>query len=104
MTKAYVTEYVDVMQQQGGMVPIGVEPALATQVVDYTAAHAESTALNTRTRFVRVHVDSISSNKFSLAGTAATTSDKRMAAGATEYFGVGDNHAAGLIISFITNT
>lgn len=104
MTKAYVEEYAYLaafglaggQAFQAGHQP----PVVAPQVVDYTSGHAESAAFNAKTKFIRVHVDSIASYRVSTAGTAATTSYSRMAANQTEYFAV----QAGDIISFITNT
>ncbi len=102
MTKAYVSEYSQMPQQQGVLLQVGFEPAITTQVLDYSSAHAESAAFNANTTFVRIHVDSIASFKFSAAGTAATTSDARMAANQTEFFGV--PKGAAMKVSVITNT
>lgn len=106
MTKAYISEYARGTLDGRTFIPSAEEPALATQVVDYTAGVAASATLNVKTRFVRVHVDSIASYKFGTAPVAATT-DARMAANATEYFGVPNSPletGSGLKISFITNT
>lgn len=110
MTKAYVTEYARGTLDGRTYIPSGEEPAIKTQVVDYTAgAAATALAFDKNTRFVRIHVDSICSFKFGTAPVAAVT-DARMAANATEYFGVpvasNDPSATteGNKVSFITNT
>jgi hypothetical protein len=96
MTKLYVTEY--------SPTPLGTnlapEPG-ADQVVDYTAGAAASTAFKANTGIVRVHTDAVCSVLFGTAPTA-TTSNKRMAAGATEYFSVPMGQA--YKVSAITNT
>lgn len=106
MTKAYISEYARGTLDGRTFLPSGEEPAVATQVVDYTAGVAASATLNAQTRFVRVHTDAICSFKFG-AAPVATVNDARMAANATEYFGVPNDPqltGSGLKISFITNT
>ena len=104
MTKLYVSEYAYMPQQTGVLYQLGAEPAVATQVVDYGAGHAESNAFNAKTKFVRLHTDAICSFKFSTAGTAAATTDARMAANQTEFFGVDQASGTALKVSAITNT
>lgn len=106
MTKAYVTEYARGTLDGRTFIPSGEEPAIATQVVDYTAGTTASTVFNVKTRFVRIHVDSIASFVFAVA-PVATTANARMAANTTEYFGVPNSPAetgSGLKVAFITNT
>jgi hypothetical protein len=102
MTKAYISEYSNAPQAQlGNIIMCGAEPSVTTpQVLDYSGGVATSAAFNASTRFIRLHVDSIASFRFSTAGTAATTSYPRMAAGATEFFGVNPGDK----VSVITNT
>lgn len=102
MTKAYISEYTDMasFSPGGQFLQAGREPAIAVQLVDYGAGHAESAAFNAKTRFIRLHTDAICSYKFSTAGTAAATTDPRMAANQTEFFGV----IAGDKVSIISNT
>lgn len=104
MTKLYISEYADVPQQIGGTIPMGIEPMIADQVVDYSGGATASNAFDARTKFVRIHTDAICSIRFTTAGSAATTSNKRMAAGATEYFGVGENRTTTLKVNAISNT
>lgn len=100
MAVAYICEYATAAWTTAGGLPSGQEPALAEQTVAIGAA-APSAVFNAKTRFVRVHVDAICSIKFGPAGTVAATTNKRLAANSTEYFGVlGGVH----IISVISNT
>lgn len=71
----------------GGVVQTGIEPAAANLQVTISAGSLQSTAFPDNTRFVRVHTDAPCRIEFGVNPTAAPTS-KRMAAGATEYFGV----------------
>lgn len=92
MAVAYITEYADIRANAA------LEPLTAAQTVAI-GAEAKSAAFNANTHFVRIHVDAICSIKFGLAPTANTT-NKRLAAGQTEYFMVrpGDK------VSVISNT
>jgi hypothetical protein len=105
MTKLYITEYARMSQSSGPgntVVQAPEEPPLAEQVVDFSGGAAQSSAFNAKTRFVRLHTDSICSVKFG-ANPTATTSSARMAAGQTEHKGIsGDGSAAK--VSAITNT
>lgn len=106
MTKAYISEYARGTLDGRTFIPSGEEPSITTQVVDYTAGATASATLNVKTRFVRIHVDSIASFLFGAAPVAAVT-NARMAANTTEYFGVPNSPletGSGLKISFITNT
>lgn len=107
MTKAYVTEYArQSVDNHGNSIAAGEEPPLTEYVIDYNAGEAHGANLNAKTRLVRVHVDSIASIKIDAAAVAATT-NKRLAAGQTEYFGVVPEMvaaSAGVRVSAITNT
>lgn len=96
MAVAYITEYHGLAMNN--LAHMALEPAIAAQVVAI-GAEAKSAAFNSETRYIRVHVDAICSVKIGLAPTATTT-DARLAASQTEYFGVkpGDK------ISVISNT
>jgi hypothetical protein len=105
MTKLYVTEYANVTLVNtpgGGAAQCGEEPALAEQVVDFSSGAAASAAFNAKTRFVRLHADSICSVKFGTA-PVATTASSRMAADQTEFRGV-DRSGNATKVSAITNT
>jgi len=98
MAKAYISEYTVVPVIAGRAVPTGMEPAVAEQVVTFTTT-TQSAAFNTKTVFVRIHVDAICSYEFGTNPTA-TTSTPRMAASSTEFFGV----VGGQKVAFVTNT
>lgn len=86
--KIYISEYADLpVISVGQVLPVGREPALAEQLVNTSATSAQSAAFNAKTKFVRVHAATIVSIKFG-ANPTAVVGEKRMAAGATEFFGV----------------
>lgn len=114
MTKLYVTEYarVKLVSGPGGAVAqCPEEPPLAEQVVDYSGGAAQSSAFNAKTRFIRVHADSICSRLIG-SNPTATTAKARMSADQTEYIGLPPDHGDGSAgsgtvaykISAITNT
>jgi hypothetical protein len=91
MTKLYVAEYAGltpVTSHNGIPAQCPQEPALAVQVVDYTAGTAASSAFNAKTRFVRIHCDSSCSVKFGGTSVTAAVTDPRMAADQTEFRGL----------------
>lgn len=89
MTKAHVSEYAAMTQQTGFGLGVGEEPALAEYDIDYSAGEAHGATLNTKTRFVRMFVDSAARIKVDVTALAADTSTggKSLASGSTEYFG-----------------
>lgn len=98
--KLYITEYANAPQAQLGQVlACGAEPGVAVQVIDFSAGAAASAAFNAKTTFVRIHTNAICSLRFSTAGTAATTSYPRMAANATEFYGVQPADKVSVIIN-----
>jgi hypothetical protein len=98
MASLYISEYAELPKQDGQMILIGKEPCIASQKLT-VGAETKSTAFQLGTRFVRLHTDAICSIKFGADPTAATT-DARLAAGATEFFGVTKGHK----LSVISNT
>lgn len=80
------------------VVATGMEPALADLQVAITAGSVQSAAFPDNTRLVRVHADAVCRVAFGDNPTAAATT-KRMAAGATEYFGVRPGHKIAVITS-----
>lgn len=104
MAFCYISEYADLPTVLGQNIPTGKEPAIAIQKIANAGATTASVAFSDRTKFVRVHTDSIQSIAFSRAATpgvapTATTSDARMAAGATEFFGVRPGDFAAVILN-----
>lgn len=88
MAVAYVTEFAHQGQDfDNRFMPMGREPRIANQTVVIGAGSLQSSAFNAATTFVRVHVDAICSIEFGTNPTA-TTSTRRLAANATEYFSV----------------
>ena len=60
MAKLYITEFQGMgAYSQGGPVPVGQYPPLATQVVDFTGGVTPSAAFNAQTAFIRIHTDAI---------------------------------------------
>ena len=74
------------LDQSGRSVLVGVEPARANQQLAIGVA-VQSAAFGDNTRFVRLHADAACRVLFGANPTATGTS-MRLAAGATEYFGV----------------
>jgi hypothetical protein len=74
------------------------EPPTTEQVVSIAASSTASQPFNQSTTLIRVHADSICSVAIGTNPTATTT-NKRLAANQTEYFGV----AAGQQIAVIQN-
>lgn len=89
MAKLYITEYTKAASSGdiGGLVPIAQIPSITTQVLTHTGSSVQSAGFDSDTRFVRIHTDSVC---HVIAGDnpTATTSNMRMAADQTEYFGV----------------
>lgn len=100
MATAYITEFNRAAPGGGCGLQIAEQPPIASQTVAI-GVETKSTAFNTATSFIRVHVDAICSILVGTAPTAATT-DARMAADQTEYFGV--QPGGGMKISIISNT
>jgi hypothetical protein len=95
----YVTEHTLPRIFTGNPLPVVELPPLATQKLTNGATSVQSSAFNAATRMIGVHTDAIVSIAVGVNPTA-TTSDKRMAAGMTEYFFV----EAGQRIAVINNT
>lgn len=84
----YITEFAGIqIGPQGAQVQIALEPPLANQTVTSSGVSAQSSAVNSQTRFVRITTDSIIC-VFSGTNPTATTAMRRMAADTVEYFAV----------------
>ena len=100
---AYITEFADVAVLQGNRVAMAMQPPIAEQAITFTSTAGTSAAFNATTKLVRICVDSIASILFSTAGTAAVLStNARMSAGQTEYFGVPQGQ--GFKVSIVVTT
>lgn len=109
MATLYITEFQAI--GYAGMPPLAAgtngptqaaqQPQVAKQTVAISGTAAQSNPFNAATTLIRIHTDSICSFVVG-AAPSATTSDARMVAGQTEYFGVPQGGA--LALSVITNT
>jgi len=102
MAKVYIEEYKEMAKIQSSKADLAApqEPSIVEQTpVAIGVGSAQSAAFNEQTRFVRIHTDAICSIKFGDNPTA-TADSKRLAANATEYFGV----VPGQKVAVITNT
>lgn len=91
MSTLKVTEYATLARDgQNWIMPVAQEPAIAIQSVSFTT-HAESSAFNAQTRFVRVQADADCCILFGASPTA-TTSHTPLTAGQPEVFGVTPGH------------
>lgn len=100
MAVLFITEYDKLAWDGiGNVVPAGREPALAEQNVAIGAGSVQSAAFSAKTTLIRVHTDAVCSIAIGANPTAVATA-KRMAANATEFFGVEPGHR----IAVITNT
>lgn len=95
-----ISEYSNLARDgRNDIIQAGAEPPQAQQQVAITAGSVQSSAFGTTTRFLRVHTDAAARVEIGVNPTAAATS-RRMAAGATEYFGA----IPGQKIAVITTT
>jgi hypothetical protein len=100
MAVLYITEYISqAIDGLNNTLAAGKEPAVAQQTIAIGAGSVASAAFNAQTKFVRVHTDAVCSIKFGTAPVAVATA-QRMAANATEFYGV----VPGDKIAVITNT
>lgn len=95
MAVLYISEYANT----GGFSGVGTEPAITDQTVAIAAGSAQSNAFRANTNLVRLHTDAICSVLFG-SNPTATATNKRLPAGAVEYFYV----APGQKVAVITNT
>lgn len=98
VSKLYVSEYSGT-QFQGGNVTSPPQELSTDQVVDFSGGVTASAAFKNNTNLIRLQSDSICSFAFGTA-PVATTSNKRLAAGISEFYGV----QPGWKVSAITNT
>jgi len=100
-----ITEFAEMEIGSGGRQgQIAQQPPLAEQSIANAAGNTQSNAFNVKTKFVRLHADTICAIEFGTNPTAiaaGATGTARMAAGQTEYFGVpqGQNFKVAVILS-----
>lgn len=87
MATLSIREYEHIAHVANGTVPVGIEPAIATQTVAIGGSSVPSAAFNVRTKFVRLATDTACSFDFGVNPTAPA-GRQDLAAGQTEYFGV----------------
>jgi hypothetical protein len=75
------------VDQQGAYIQTGIEPGIKQQITGLSGVSAQSAAFDQSTLFIRVHADVVARVEIGVNPTADGTS-MRLAAGATEYFGV----------------
>jgi hypothetical protein len=102
MAFMYISEYRGMPTVGGKFVQAADELQIAEQKIAIAAGSTSSAAFNAKTRFVRIHVDAICSFLFGPPTPTATVANKRIAANATEYFGVPEG--SGWMVANITNT
>ena len=96
MATLYVTEYSRMaIEAAGAPVLVGQEPSV-TQTIAIAGVSASAT-LRTDTKFVRLHTDIICNVVFGPSPQVATTSNMRLAANQTEFFGVVGGHVLAVI-------
>lgn len=104
MASLYISEYASLASDERNRISLlqcVQEPAITTQKLTIGAASVSSLPFSSTTKIIRVHTDAICSVVVTNSGTpVATSSNKRMAANQTEYFGV----EPGARIAVITNT
>lgn len=83
----YVSEYANlVIDESNRLVPVAQEPAIAVQRVTYTTS-TQSSAFNTRTRFIRIVCDAAAHFEFG-TNPSATADNPYLPSNTPEYFGV----------------
>lgn len=99
-TRISIREYEHLSAVARGVVPVGEEPAVASQSFTVTGASQQSAAFNEKTRFVRIHTGVDISLDWGTNPTAVA-GECDMVAGQTEYFGV--VNATQIKVAFISS-
>jgi hypothetical protein len=97
MPTLWISEF-EAMPLDSGLAtpPISALPPVAEQTRSISGSSAQSSAFNTRTRFVRLHTDT-ACHVVVGANPTATTGALKLPADATEYFGVTAGHKIAVI-------
>lgn len=105
MAFLYITEFAELAIGPAGRVgQIAQQPELANQAIVNTGATTQSAAFNAKTRYVRLHTDSLCAVEFGTNPTAVAagaSGTARMAANQTEYYGVpqGQNFKVAVVLT-----
>lgn len=87
MATLYIAEYALMGAAPNSVPQMPQEPVVAEQILAIGGSSGQSAFFNARTRFVRLHCDSVCSVEFGLNPTATATT-ARLAANQTEYHAV----------------
>jgi len=87
MSTLYIAEFKAIGKSSGSSLQAPLEPPLSEQTVTFTTSSVQGSALNHATRLVRIHVDADSHFAVGSSPTA-TTSNRKMIAGQTEYLAI----------------
>lgn len=107
MAKLWITEYAATGVPQAGRgsdagVPVVREPALTTQVVDFTSGETQSSAFQSGTRVVHLYADTACHVLFGdvndSPGPVADTNDRPMAADMSHEHGIDTDSITGLSV------
>lgn len=104
MAILFISEFVrQGFEPRQGIVPAGEEPAIATQIVDFTGGVAQSSTFNAKTNFIAMIADTAGYFVFGTAPTAVTLVSPRLAADVEIYRGLLSNAGlgSGLQVSII---
>ena len=97
MASVWVTEYAELARDSmGQVIPVGKEPSITVQKLTIGVSSTASSAFNGKTKFIRLHGDAAFHFAIASTPTAANT-DSRIAADASEYFGVIDGQKVAVI-------
>lgn len=99
MGTLYISEFRDVATVGTHRPPIPPTPSIVEQNVTITSSSMTSSAFNSQTRMVMVNCDAACSLAWGQSPTA-TTSQHRLAANETRFYGV----LAGEVVAVISNT
>lgn len=83
--------------------PAATEPENNSQTVAISGSSTQSSALKNNTKSIRLHTDSICSVLVG-ANPTATTGNRRMTAGQTEYFNIAEGQQGLLKVAVISNS
>jgi len=84
MATAWITEYDSFQIDNGKVVEVLAEPAIADQEITFTTA-VESAAFSVNTHYIRIYADAAAHIQIGPAGTATATIAMQKIAAETEY-------------------
>jgi hypothetical protein len=98
MAKIYITEHERPSVVFGNLMPVAKMPPLATMTAPIGVGSTQSSGFGTSTYMVCIHADTICSIEFG-SNPTATTSSRRVASNATEYFEVVPGQKVAVIVN-----